>query len=91
MKRAWKIFCLAALLLGTVLYSVRSVRAKGLRGWHFAVWAGWLAAAGLGGYMEYVVQRHNDKFLSAYAVMEACFLLDFALECLLCRSTRRRS
>lgn len=86
-----QIFCLAALLLGTVLYSVRSVRAKGLRGWHFAVWVGWLAAAGLGGYMEYVVQRHNDKFLSAYAVMEACFLLDFALECLLCRSTRRRS
>ena len=86
-----QIFSLAALLLGTVLYSVRSVKCRGLQKWHIALWLGWLAAAGVGGYMEYVVQRHNDRFLSAYAVMETCFLLTFVLECILCRSTRRRS
>ena len=83
-----QICCLASLVLGTVLYSVRSIQCRGLRKWHFALWASYLAAAGIGGYMEYVVQRHNDRFLSAYTVMESCFLLLFALECILCRSTR---
>lgn len=86
-----QIFCLASLLLGTVLYSVRSIQCRGLRKWHIALWLVWLSAAGVGGYMEYVVQRHNDRFLSAYTVMELCFLLTYVLECLLCRSTRAPS
>lgn len=83
-----QIFCLASLLLGTVLYSVRSGRSGGVKKRHFVIWLLWLTAAGVGGYMEYVVQRHNDRFLSVYPVMELCFLLTFTLECILCRSTR---
>ena len=86
-----QICCVAGLLFSTVVCSVRSVMANGLRPWHFVLWLLWAAGAGLAGYMEYYVQRHAAEFLFAYAVMEGALLLLFAIVCLLCRSTRSRA
>lgn len=82
-----QICCITALFAVTLLYSVRSVLSTGFRTRYLLLWLLWLAAAGLGGYMEYHVQRHPSEFLFAYAVMGSCFLLAFALCALLCRST----
>ena len=82
-----QICCVAAILAPTVLYSVRSVKFHGLRGYHIVIWVLWAAFGGLGGYMEYYVQRHAAEFLKAYAVMECSFLLLFVLVCVLCGTT----
>ncbi len=83
-----QICCVAGLLFVCALYSVRSVRARGLRPWHFALWTVFAAAAGGGGYMEYFVQRYGSRFLFAYSVMGSCFLLAAVVVCVLCATTR---
>lgn len=83
-----QICCVVAILTPTVIYSVRSVKIHGLSGYYFVIWVLWAAFGGLGGYMEYYVQRHAAEFLKAYAVMEFSFLILFALVCLLCSTTR---
>ena len=82
--------CCVALLAGVcAAYSVRSVRVRGLRLWHCCLWAAFLALGGAGGYMEYFVQRHGDRFALAYSVMAVCFLLMAGLVCILFHSTRQ--
>lgn len=68
--------CCAALLVTVcAVYSARSVRRNGLRPGHGILWGAFLALGGLGGYMEYFVQRHGNQFTLAYSVMAVCFLL----------------
>ena len=60
--------------LAIIVFSVRMVRA---RGWDYRYLALWLVTAGLlglGGYMEYHVQRHAAEAVFAYSVMSACLL-----------------
>ena len=58
--------CVLAVL---VVYSVRSVRANGRRGWHWAIWGGWFIGLVAAGLSEYFVQRHGNWYLGCYAVM----------------------
>lgn len=62
---------LSALTLVAVsaLFSVRMVKARGMRPWYYLLWLGMLAMLGLAGYMEYYVQRHGNLALLSYSVM----------------------
>lgn len=81
--------CVACLLLPALLYTVRLCRARAWRPRYLLLWAGFLAAGYLGGYMEYYVQRHGNEYALAFSVMSVCFLLLFAVVWLLCRAARR--
>ena len=75
--------CILAVL---VVWSVRSIRANGRSGFHWAVWTGWFFALALTGGSEYLVQRHGDWYLSCYTAMAAgCFFLAY-LPCVMYRS-----
>jgi prolipoprotein diacylglyceryltransferase len=70
-----QIVAAVCMLLLLIHYSRMSLRANGRRFWHFLLWLLWLAALGGGGYMEYLVQRHGDWYLSCYAAMSFCCLV----------------
>ena len=70
-----QIIAAVCMLLLLIHYSRMSLRANGRRFWHFLLWLLWLAALGGGGYMEYLVQRHGDWYLSCYAAMSFCCLV----------------
>lgn len=74
-----QIICAAGLIVSAVIYSIRSVKTNGRRGLHFVLWAVFLAGAGVGGCMEYYVQRHGNRFLFCYSIMSTMFLLCFGV------------
>ena len=66
------------ILFVLVVYSVRSVKANGLRAYHWAMWVGWLLSFGCVGVAEYLVQRHGNWYLSCYFLMAiGCFMMAF--------------
>ena len=67
-----QIMGLLGLLVPVVLFSVRMVKSRGLKGWQFAIWTGILGLLGMAGYMEYYVQRNAHKAVLAYSVMGSC-------------------
>ena len=69
-----QIMGLLGMLIPIVLFSVWTVRNRGLKGWQFAIWTGILGLLGLAGYMEYFVQRNGHRAVLAYSVMGACLL-----------------
>lgn len=58
-----------------VYYTVHSVRANGMRYYHWLIWVGWVACGVGVGITEYLVQRHGDWYLSCYGSMGLCCLL----------------
>jgi len=73
-----QIICAVSILLVLIIYSVRSIKANGLGARHFVIWIGWLAALGVVGYTEYLVQRHGNWYIRCYSAMSiACFALGF--------------
>lgn len=63
-----------AIGLAAAVFSVRLVKNRGFRRWYMAMWLGIAALLGLGGYMEYYVQRHGRETAFAYSVMGGCLL-----------------
>lgn len=74
-----QILSAAAVVLASVIFAVRLVRARGWRWWYLALWVPTLGLLGCAGYMEYYVQRHGDQALFAYTVMSGCMLGVIAL------------
>ena len=74
-----------ALVLAIVLFSIRMVKSRGLKKYHFPIWVGLLALLGLAGYMEYYVQRHGDQAIFAYSIMSAAIAAIVALTVLIRR------
>ena len=74
---------LGAVCIGipTILFSIRLVKQRGWKFWYLGLWLGWAALMGLGGYMEYHVQRHGDQAVFAYSVMSTCLIGLVALGC----------
>lgn len=74
---------LAAFGIGipTILLSIRLVRQRGWKYWYLGLWTLWAGLMGLGGYMEYHVQRHGDQAVFAYSVMSAALIVLVALGC----------
>lgn len=70
-----QILGLVLMVLVMVVFSVRLVRVRGFRRWYLWLWAALAAFLGLGGYMEYYVQRHGNQALFAYSVMGVCLVL----------------
>jgi hypothetical protein len=64
--------CILALL---IYYSVHSIKANGLRFYHWLAWLGFLALLGGTGASEYLVQRHGNWYLGCYSAMAVCCLL----------------
>ena len=62
---------LGALCIGlaAVVFSVRLVRSRGWKKWYLLLWTGLAGLIGLGGYMEYFVQRYSHKAVTGYSVM----------------------
>ena len=67
---------LGALAIGfpIILFSVRLVLRRGWKNWYPVLWLVTAALLGLGGYMEYHVQRHAAQAVFAYSVMTACLI-----------------
>ena len=61
--------CILAIL---AYYSAHSIRANGLRLYHWIIWAVYLATVGGTGYLEYLVQRHGNWYLACYSGMSVC-------------------
>ena len=57
--------------LTAVLFSVRLVRSRGWKKWYLLLWTGLAGLIGLGGYMEYFVQRYSQKVVFGYSIMTA--------------------
>lgn len=66
-----------------VQYSLRLVRADGMKKWYFLIWGLQLLMVGGAGFMEYYVQRHGREALFSYIVMGACLAQYCALTLLL--------
>lgn len=58
-----------------IYYSKRSVRANGLRPWHWLMWGGYFLTLVGVGVSEYLVQRYAARYMSCYSVMSVCCLL----------------
>lgn len=67
-----------------VCYSVRLVKAEGMKKWYTLVWTLIFTMMGGAGFMEYYVQRHGREALFSYIVMSVC-LADFVALTLLLR------
>ena len=63
-----------AIGLALIVFSVRLCRSRGFQKWYLILWLICAALLGLGGYMEYHVQRHGSEALFAYSVMSACLV-----------------
>lgn len=70
-----QIMGLVAMVIPLVLFSIRMVKVGGFKVWYLALWLGGAALFGLGGYMEYHVQRHGDQAAFAYSVMSTCVVI----------------
>lgn len=68
-----------AVALALVIFSVRMVKACGLKKYHFALWLGAAAMLGVAGYMEYYVQRHGDKAVFSYSIMSVALVVLVAI------------
>ena len=58
--------CLLAVLIG---YSIRSVKRRKINFRHFLLWFWALIMLGAAGFLEYLVQRHGNRFVLCYACM----------------------
>ena len=63
----------------TIWLSIRLVKQRGFKLWYIGLWLAWAALMGLGGYMEYYVQRHGDRAVFAYSLMGAALVALVAL------------
>lgn len=63
----------------TIWLSIRLVKQRGYKLWYIGLWLAWAALMGLGGYMEYYVQRHGDRAVFAYSLMGAALVALVAL------------
>ncbi len=63
-------------ILGVLIYySVQSVKANGLRPYHWVLWVVYIATLAGTGTFEYLVQRHGDWYLLCYSVMSLSCLV----------------
>lgn len=60
--------------LAAIVFSVRLVRSRGWKRWYLLLWVLLAGMIGLGGYMEYFVQRHSHKVVTGYTVMTVALL-----------------
>ena len=68
-------FCGVMMLAVLVYYSIRAVKADGLKAYHWIIWSGWFIALGGAGVSEYLVQRHENWYLSCYFLMSVCLVI----------------
>ncbi len=61
-----------ALAVVLILFSVRAVKANGLKKWMLPSWVLMAGLFGCAGYMEYYVQRHGREAAFSYTVMGSC-------------------
>ena len=69
-----QVFSALALGMVCVLFSVRLVKRHGFERRYAALWLEFVALVGLGGYMEYHVQRHGDQAAFAYSCMSGALV-----------------
>ena len=63
-----------ALGLAAVVFSVRMVRTRGWKKWYVLLWLGLASLIGLGGFMEYFVQRYSNKMMIGYSIMAVALM-----------------
>ena len=82
---------LCAIIFVSVLlyYSINSVKANGVRRYHYVLWAAFLVAVGTTGYFEYLIQRHGDWYLLCYSVMTLTCSIMAAVPTILYMSCRK--
>lgn len=63
-------------ILGVLIYySIHSVKANGLRFYHWVLWIGFLVTVGATGMLEYLVQRYGGWYMMCYSFMSLSCLL----------------
>ena len=66
----------AVSILGLLIYySIHSIRANGMRYYHWLLWIGYFLTLGGTGVSEYLVQRHGNWYLGCYAAMSFCCIM----------------
>ncbi len=79
----------AVTILGIlIVFSRRSIRLNGLRGFHWLLWALFLVSLAGGGFSEYLVQRHGNWQLRCYTLMSFACLFMLGSVVLMRRSCR---
>ena len=72
--------CILGLL---IYYSIHSIKANGMRFYHWLAWLGFLGTLGGIGGAEYLVQRHGNWYMFCYPAMSlCCFMMAFVVYCL---------
>lgn len=80
--------CILGLL---IYYSGRSLRANGMRFYHWLLWIGYFLTLAGTGIAEYLVQRHGNWYLGCYAGMSICCILMALSVWLMYRSCCRKA
>ena len=63
-----------------VYYSIHSIKANGMRFYHWLCWLGFLLSLGGVGATEYLVQRHGNWYMYCYPGMSlCCFMMVFVV------------
>lgn len=70
-----QIFSGVCIICILIYYSKRSVKANGLRPWHWVMWVAFLLTLVGVGVSEYLVQRYAARYMGCYTVMSICCLL----------------
>jgi len=86
-----QIIAAVAVVAVFVCLSVRSVSFNRLRPWHFILWAVFLGALGLAGYMEYYVQRHGGLYMMCYSIMTAGLAISATANFIMLKTTLCRT
>ena len=68
-------FCGIMMLAVLIYFSVRAIIADGLKIYHWIIWSVWFIALGGAGISEYLIQRHENWYLSCYSLMGACLII----------------
>ncbi|MBR3307158.1 MAG: prolipoprotein diacylglyceryl transferase [Lachnospiraceae bacterium] len=78
-----QIFAGVAILALGIFYSVKALKLRGFKWYFILLWIGQLGSMSATGYLEYLVQRHGDKFAVIYFWMSiSCLLMIIFPYCL---------
>ena len=71
----------------SVIFTVRSVRANGFKWYHIILILLILASMGAAGYLEYLIQRHGDKWQTYYLLMSLSCICMICFPFIMCLTT----
>ncbi len=85
-----QIFAGVAILGLSIFFLVRSLKRNGFRWYHIPLFLLILSSMGGCGYLEYLIQRHGNWYVTCYSLMSLSCVLMVVFPYLMCLSGRKR-